>query len=256
MNLIKVFIVIGNDKVIRYIMKILVIGDSCIDTFVYCHIDRICPEAPVPVLQPGYKSTNPGMAGNVAANLESLGAEVDLLTNSEMIEKTRYVDIKSGQMIMRLDDNDECEEYEGAFKTVGYDAIVISDYNKGFLNKDAIEAFVERAECPVFMDTKKILGDWCRNITFIKINRPEALLNKNYIYDNLIVTDGKNGAIYNDKVFPVKKEVNVSNVSGAGDTFLAALSYKYIEKGDIETAIDFANECASKVVQERGVTIV
>ena len=118
-------------------MKILVIGDSCIDTFVYCHIDRLCPEAPVPVLQPGYKSTNPGMAGNVAANLEALGAEVDLLTNSEMIEKTRYVDIKSGQMIMRLDDNDECEEYEGVFETVDYDAIVISDYNKSSVDSVA-----------------------------------------------------------------------------------------------------------------------
>ena len=245
-------------------MKILVIGDSCIDTFVYCHIDRICPEAPVPVLQPGYKSTNPGMAGNVAANLESLGAEVDLLTNSEMIEKTRYVDIKSGQMIMRLDDNDECEDYEGVFETAGYDAIVISDYNKGFLNKDAIEAFAERAECPVFMDTKKILGDWCRNITFIKINRPEALLNKNYRYDNLIVTDGSNGAKYKGKKFPVKTQVKVSNVSGAGDTFLAGFVYRYISltmngsecDTDVGESINFANECASKVVQERGVTTI
>ena len=52
-------------------MRILVIGDSCIDKFIYCDINRLCPEAPVPILQPVSTTTNPGMASNVAANLES-----------------------------------------------------------------------------------------------------------------------------------------------------------------------------------------
>ena len=66
-------------------MKILVVGDSCIDNFIYCDINRLCPEAPVPVLKPVKKSTNPGMASNVAANLESLGAKVDVITNTELL---------------------------------------------------------------------------------------------------------------------------------------------------------------------------
>ena len=66
-------------------MKILVIGDSCIDKFIYCEINRICPEAPVPILKPLYETTNEGMAGNVVANLKSLGAEVDLVTNPSQI---------------------------------------------------------------------------------------------------------------------------------------------------------------------------
>ena len=90
-------------------MKILVIGDSCIDEFIYCDIERICPEAPVPVLKPVKSQQNPGMALNVVENLKSLGAEVDVVTNDSIIKKTRYVDSRSGQMVVRVDKNDECE---------------------------------------------------------------------------------------------------------------------------------------------------
>ena len=251
-------------------MRILVIGDSCIDKFIYCDINRLCPEAPVPILQPVSTTTNPGMASNVAANLESLGVEVDMITNDNLIEKTRYVDIKSGQMVMRLDENDECERcdaYVVGYETVGYDAIIISDYNKGFLTEEDIEAFTERAECPVFLDTKKFLGDWCKDIDFIKINSSEH--EKNFeklpkypkLKDKMIVTKGRYGCKYKEEIYPTE-EVKVSDVSGAGDTFMAGLVYKYIyginvmKQHDISLAINFANKCASKVVQERGVTII
>ena len=59
-------------------MKILVIGDSCKDIFIYGKIERLSPEAPVPVIMPTFQKDNPGMAANVVANLEALGAEVDL----------------------------------------------------------------------------------------------------------------------------------------------------------------------------------
>ena len=87
-------------------MNILVIGDSCIDEFIYCDIERICPEAPVPVLKPTKSKYNRGMASNVVENLKALGAKVDLITNIESIKKTRYVDNRSGQMVMRVDKND------------------------------------------------------------------------------------------------------------------------------------------------------
>ena len=67
-------------------MKILVIGDSCTDVFIYGKIERLSPEAPVPVIVPLYEKNNPGMAGNVAANLEALGAEVHLVTNEKEIK--------------------------------------------------------------------------------------------------------------------------------------------------------------------------
>ena len=51
-------------------MKILVIGDQCTDQYTYCDITRLCPEAPVPVLQFKYSVTTLGMAGNVSRNLQ------------------------------------------------------------------------------------------------------------------------------------------------------------------------------------------
>jgi|21_taG_2_1085346.scaffolds.fasta_scaffold00045_65 D-beta-D-heptose 7-phosphate kinase/D-beta-D-heptose 1-phosphate adenosyltransferase len=254
-------------------MKILVIGDSCIDRFVYCDINRICPEAPVPVLNPIKVIENNGMAGNVVKNLESLGAKVDLVTNKETILKTRYIDDKSGQMIMRLDENDICKPIQSLastgkamphhiMKTSDHDAIIVSDYCKGFLQTYDIQQITEMANCPIFLDTKKKLGDWCKGIDFIKINKPEWQLNPDYSETNVIVTDGKNGATYLDTIYPVDEEVNVSDVSGAGDTFMAGLVYKYIyginvmKQRDISLAINFANKCASKVVQERGVTTI
>lgn len=246
-------------------MKILVIGDSCIDRFIYCDINRICPEAPVPVLQPIHETKNPGMAANVVSNLESLGAEVHLITNETDMIKTRYVDDKSGQMIMRLDENEECNpidfhtDWQNCIEVdfdLNYDAIVISDYCKGFLTLYDIAHIGKKANCPTFLDTKKKLGDWCHDIDFVKVNRPEWLSQDGYKHDNVIVTDGKDGAMYKDKIYPVKEEVKVSDVSGAGDTFVASLVFEYMKSTSIEKAIKFANKCASKVVQQRGVTTI
>ena len=236
-------------------MKVLVIGDSCVDNFIYCDINRICPEAPVPVLQPIESTTNPGMASNVARNLISLGAEVELITNEINIRKTRYIDIKSGQMIMRLDENDNCDEFEGEYDSSGYDAVIISDYNKGFLKEEDIFLWLNSCNVPTFLDTKKRLGKFSSIADFVKINKPEMESNKDYSYDNIIVTDGKNGAMYKNKIYPVSKQVKVSNVSGAGDTFLAGLVYSFIKEGRIDKAIRFANDCAIQVVQQRGVTV-
>ena len=240
-------------------MKILVIGDSCIDEFIYCDIERICPEAPVPVLKPIRNQQNPGMASNVVTNLKALGVEVDLITNTSKIIKTRYVDTRSGQMAMRVDKNDKCEKYKGIYKTSGYDALIISDYCKGFLSEEDIETFAEKSECPTFLDTKKQLGSWCKDIDFIKINEFEHKKNfeiiPNYpnLIDKLIITRGSKGCEHKNKLYPVPK-VPIKDVSGAGDTFLAGLVTEYLKTNNIRQAIKFANKCATTVVQKRGVT--
>ena len=53
-------------------MKVLVIGDSCEDVFIYGDIERISPEAPIPVFKPTHEKSNSGMAKNVSSNVESL----------------------------------------------------------------------------------------------------------------------------------------------------------------------------------------
>ena len=116
-------------------MKIMVVGDSCIDKFIYCDIERICPEAPVPVLKPTHSTENGGMARNVVANLEVLGCEVHLVSNTNGIKKVRYVDSRSNQLVIRVDEHDYCDRIDvnELVSLGGYDAIIISDYCKGFL---------------------------------------------------------------------------------------------------------------------------
>ena len=60
-------------------LKVLVIGESCIDKFVYCDIKRLSPEAPVPVLNPIETTCNLGMAGNVVANIQALSSKTEVI---------------------------------------------------------------------------------------------------------------------------------------------------------------------------------
>jgi len=250
-------------------VKVLVIGDSCEDIFIYGDITRLSPEAPVPVLQPIRETKHGGMALNVYNNFLALDAKVDIITNEKsQIRKVRYVDIRTNQMVLRVDENDECKEideitrmhvYNNRYQDKTYDAIVISDYCKGFLSKTDIELLCKTNK-NVFIDTKKQLGGWIQNATFIKINSAEY--KKNYEYfktndfvDKLIVTLGGEGCLYNGKKYPVK-EVPVKDVSGAGDTFIAGLVRGYLDTQDIEKAIKFAQECTTLVVQKHGVSTV
>ena len=131
-------------------MRVLVIGDSCEDIFIYGNIIRLSPEAPVPILQPIRETKNGGMALNVYNNFLSLNVKVNIVTNKKsQIRKVRYVDNRSNQMVLRIDENDECEEIDeitrmhicnNRYQNQTYDAIVISDYCKGFLTKSDIES--------------------------------------------------------------------------------------------------------------------
>ena len=93
-------------------MNILVIGDSCKDVFIYGDIERISPEAPVPVFKPTHEESNGGMARNVADNVESLDMHIHTVTNKNSIIKKRYVENRSGQMVLRVDEHDYCERIE------------------------------------------------------------------------------------------------------------------------------------------------
>ena len=112
------------------------------------------------------------------------------------------------------------------------------------------------------MDTKKKLGRWSKDCTWIKINEEEyqktfnEIKHLNHIFDEkLIVTLSEKGCRYKGEIFPVDK-VEIKDLSGAGDTFLAGLVCNYLNTNDIKQAITFANECATKVVQRRGVNVV
>ena len=147
--------------------RVLVIGDSCKDIFIYGDIERICPEAPVPVFKPTHQTENGGMAKNVVANLKALGCQVDLISNLNDIKKVRYVDNRSNQLVLRVDEHDHCDrvtteqlsEYignESPWEPALYDAVIISDYCKGFLTEQDIQEICKNC-VNVFIDTKKQL---------------------------------------------------------------------------------------------------
>ena len=98
--------------------RVLVIGDSCTDIFVYGDIKRVCPEAPVPVFNPTRQVENGGMAKNVVRNLEALGCNVKCISNDNSIKKIRYIDNRSNQMVLRVDENDICRRING--KEINY----------------------------------------------------------------------------------------------------------------------------------------
>jgi D-beta-D-heptose 7-phosphate kinase/D-beta-D-heptose 1-phosphate adenosyltransferase len=63
------------------------------------------------------------------------------------------------------------------------------------------------------------------------------------------------GCEYQGKRYPTN-QVEVKDLAGAGDTFIAALVVKFLETDDISQAIKFANQCASKVVTQKGVNSI
>ena len=230
--------------------NVLLIGDSCIDEYYYGSCTRLSPEAPVPILNFSHKVVKPGMAANVYENLKAFDCNVDFRTNVESITKTRYIDSKTGQHLLRVDCDVVLAPFSSDIDLTAHDAIIISDYNKGFVNESLIADLRKEFKGPMFVDTKKTclhLFDGC----FIKINEVEFDRLKTVCSD-LIVTLGKNGARYKDKIYPVPR-VEVSDVCGAGDTFLAALAAEFLNTSDIEKAITFANAAASKSVQQSGV---
>ena len=243
-------------------MRILVVGETCLDVFKYGSCDRLAPEAPVPVFTPTECQSNPGMAMHVMKNVESLGVDCSILTNSNWkdVKKIRYVDDRTNQMFIRIDENDNLIK-RGDVNSINfsnYDAIIVSDYNKGFLKEDDLD-FIFNNHPLTFLDTKKVLGDWALNAKFIKINSLEYAASKDYLgaayKEKLIVTTGKHGCRYNNKSYAVD-QVEIKDFSGAGDTFVAALTVSYLKDKNISKAIRFANECSTKVVQRRGVSIV
>ena len=241
--------------------KVLVIGDSCTDIFIYGEIERISPEAPVPVIKPMYKTENGGMAKNIEANLKVMGCEVDLITNLNNIVKKRYVDDKSNQMVLRVDENDSCERIDEneLIGLDGYDAIIISDYCKGFLEEEDIQYICENNQ-NVFVDTKKELGDWINLVDYVKINsleykKNEKFFKNNDIINKTIVTQGNKGCLFRGEIYSTE-DVPVKDISGAGDTFLAGLTVEYVRTNDIIKAINFAQECTKIVIQKHGVSTV
>jgi D-beta-D-heptose 7-phosphate kinase/D-beta-D-heptose 1-phosphate adenosyltransferase len=242
-------------------MKITVIGELCTDVFVYGETKRLSPEAPVPVFNPTHTESNPGMAGNVVENLMSLNAELQIafIHQDKTITKTRFVDEKSNHMFIRVDEGEEVieklvltDEMIDIIKES--DAIIISDYNKGFLSETILREITFHSRFSIMDTKKKITTSILSCFNFVKLNESEFAKHDFKRLNKILVTLGSRGAKYMDKIFPSPDPKETIDVSGAGDTFTASFTVKYLETKNIEKSIIYANQMASIVVSKRGVT--
>jgi bifunctional ADP-heptose synthase (sugar kinase/adenylyltransferase) len=203
------------------------------------------------VFIPTTEEKRPGMAANVYSNLKALGLQANFITGQEST-KTRLIDSRSKQQIVRIDNDIKNDPlaFETAIPQV-YHAIVISDYNKGLITYELIEELRKEFPGPIFIDTKK--QDLKRfEGCIVKINEVEYKARHSDCTD-MIVTLGKEGALYNHRMYPAP-EIDVTDVCGAGDTFLAALAYEYLNTdGNMEAAIQFAIRASAITVQHTGV---
>jgi bifunctional ADP-heptose synthase (sugar kinase/adenylyltransferase) len=203
------------------------------------------------------------MAGNVRQNLlaHDSSININLMTQSKIIKKTRYIDDKTNHMFLRVDEGENDidllvltpEKIEDITKS---DLVIVSDYNKGFLTEEVLIQIGKVSKLSI-IDTKKTISkDLIDSFTFIKLNEHEYQRNRHISdknKDKFIITLGMNGAKHNDIIFPSPSPKQTIDVSGAGDTFTAFFSLKYYETKNIAESITFANQMASIVVSKRGV---
>jgi len=239
---------------------ILIIGDKCEDKYIFGECKRLSPEQPIPVLDQTSTASRPGMAGNVEENLRAFGHNTLLLHQREPITKTRFVDSTSKYQLLRLDETPEVtritsSEVKLALMHMSPSALVISDYDKGYLTSDDLLLLCNNVNVPVFVDTKKKKLFQKDNV-FWKINQKEYdELDHEYELPNdthLIVTLGNMGARWNNMVYTSEK-VPCFDVCGAGDTFMTALVHKFLDTdGNMPESIYFANKAAAISVQYPG----
>jgi rfaE bifunctional protein kinase chain/domain len=299
---------------------VAIVGDFVLDAYCECLVERLSPEAPVPVLVEQNLYHRAGGAGNAAVNVTALGAQCsafglvgadskglalkELLSNSGVdvaglealayltITKTRFMtgshhhfrlDTDRSSMpktpdrqVIPMIDALKAKIVEGAFT-----AVLLSDYDKGLFDYNRITHIVSVCRdqnIPVIADPKYNHFLDYRNCTVLKCNLKEAvaaleisvadLVTEDAIIDacekivgllycqSVVLTRGRDGmtVFRNDgdfKHIPARL-VEVSELSGAGDTVAAILAIALGLDEDIFFAAETANVAASLVVQKTG----
>jgi D-beta-D-heptose 7-phosphate kinase/D-beta-D-heptose 1-phosphate adenosyltransferase len=289
--------------------RVVVIGDAMIDEWIWGDVSRISPEAPVPVVAVHEHTFTLGGAGNVVSNLHALGARIALVASvgddaegrrlHEMLDalgvdvrgvltcsdrpttrKTRVV--ARGQQVVRAD-WESTRPLEAADRTRivacvheavrDADAVVLSDYAKGLLGRDVVEAAL--AAPVVVADPKPANVAIFSGVTCIAPNAAEAarasgvpivddaslaragrallaMLDCRYV----LITRGEHGMTLfgpGGERFDVPAVARtVFDVSGAGDTVVAVLTLAMAAAIPAAIATQLANFAAGAVVEKLG----
>lgn len=296
--------------------KILVVGDVMLDEFHWCDVERISPEAPVPVCKVKETSLALGGAANVAYNLVSLGADVTLagfigtdssgdkflnLLNensikSDCIIQTPYSTLLKSRIIARNQhvvrvDRENNTDIQISFKDSlleriksqisNLDAIIISDYLKGVLDKEFTQNLIQlgiKNSCMIIVDPKGDDYSKYKDANVITPNFKEfcqATLKSHKTEDDifksgkhllsdlnldcLLVTRSEKGMsiIQEDSYETIStKAKEVFDITGAGDTVVAVLSLCLLCQLDYKLAAIVANYAAGVVVGKVGTAVV
>ena len=294
--------------------NVLVVGDLILDQYYWTQVRRISPEAPVPVCHIQKKTSCLGGAGNVANNLSSFGINVSVagvigkdsnakimathfkqaninmthlieLENYPTICKTRV--IAKDQQICRLDDEDSNMNIDDSLtlclnqlltSSIDFNAIILSDYNKGVISKEMAQAIIQFANdknIPIVVDPKcndvnkyagatyltpnlkefhEMIGE-IDDINLDELVKKGQEINRKYNIKHLILTRSENGMSHissNEIQHFATKAIEVSDVTGAGDTVVAAIAAGASLNLDQKDIIHFANLAAGVVVSKVG----
>lgn len=188
-------------------VKVLVVGDVILDEYVYGKVERISPEAPVPILRKDNSEVRLGGAANVAANCVALGAETKLFSiigkdeDAELLKelckekniynlfceneeintprKTRFV--SDGQQILRVDKESKGKFLKEIPKIKSFlchldevDVVIVSDYNKGCVNAMLMD-FLKENYKTIVVDPKPANLEFYSGVSLVTPNRKEAI---------------------------------------------------------------------------------
>ncbi len=300
-------------------INILVLGDIIVDHFIWGNVTRISPEAPVPVVNVTNENLLLGGSANVLHNIFAMGGKaalcgvigtdwmggklIDLLKetqsstdgvikdpNRPTTKKTRIV--AQGQQVVRFDRENSAplsDEILSELSTfIGesihlFDAVVISDYAKGVINKTLMDHLLEKLvsfpDIPVIVDPKPGHLPFFKNTTIITPNHHEAeRMSGIHIQDDdsltqaakhlqetlqckaVLITRGESGMALLEKNKPIfkipTKAKEVYDVTGAGDTVIASLALALASGLSYAEASVLANYAAGIVVGKIGTATV
>jgi len=244
-------------------MKVLVLGDIIIDKYIYGTSTRLSPEAPVPVVTYQREVETLGGAGLVYENLKSLGVDVKLIDFFDKASvKTRV--ICDGHYITRIDDDYIADgsmflTYILSQDFDEYDYVILSDYNKGTLDESVqIIKHLNTYGCKVIVDPKEHASHY-EGAWLVKPNEKEFQEYFINWHGNIITTRAGKSVIANidNEVYEVNVDtVEVNDVTGAGDCFLAAFVYGLTIGKDYATCLDMAVKGSRESVKHVGTYIL
>jgi len=239
--------------------RIMVIGDPMFDIYHHGTASRISPEAPVPVFVEAATESRAGGAANVVHQLKALGVQTDtFFPKQPWTEKHRYM--VGNHQLLRVD-KDLIKRPTSLPDLSGLDAVILSDYGKGWLTDDLCRHVIkecQRQDTAVIVDPKGTGWAKYEGCSIICPNEVEARHHEVHDFDTVLFKEGAAGMRLKqyDKTYQIPATAKaVYDVTGAGDTVVAVLAAAVAATAPMHEAAIMANTAAGYVVGIPGTAV-